>query len=1125
MSFPPETARGRKALLPILSIFALCAIHASRAPAANADGPRWFGKNRPSQIFDPASALEGTLIKTLAGTGEAGALGDGGPAMDARLNAPQDVAPNPDETLLYIADINNHRVRRIDLTTGAIDTFAGNGDNDSYGNIGPANEAAVAAPRSVAVDRLGNVYIGSLHQVRVVNPLGIIDLFAGSVPGDSGEGGPARQARFRTIGGLAVDTDGGLLIADIQNNKIKKVKTDGTVATIAGTGLPGGSGDGGPPVLAQLDNPVDIAVDPNGTIYIAERLGSRIRMIRGGVITTILDRGMDPDFFGPRGIALVEDFFLYYSSGNQVVQRLNLFDGTIRLIAGNGNTGMSGDGGPAHIASLNQPIGIALNRAGDLYIADSSNHKIRFVSIPPEEIEPTPTPTHTPTPSPTFTPTPSNTPTRTPRSRTPSPTITPFPTVTATATPTPFPEGQIAPNIPSGTSLGPNYVFFTNQTSVFIPSATQTNKVKVVLSSTPDGQGALLTSDAIALTVRHPAGTVAHATIAFADTGTSKPPVDITQYFAEGRNGIQARLIDTKGSGFSSLPVYAVVFSAPVLEDIPDIRALVGQDLRDVYRLEDFLTDRDTPIRDVTWAINVSNGGPNIITGPGRSISVEALGEPGTHSFRVEASDGVFSATEDVMVKFSTFMFDGFQLDDAALVDDYAYISPVNLRFLLDPPGVNIADVPLETSFEAGKGIRAAHVAHGEVFIFPEFPGGLAAEPVTISITGQRRSNPDDYDGLVVKASSITPPEGGEGGVDYNFSAETLAETGWTARATEGEPMGEAFLGPIPFDPVPAITDGYGAVFRASPGETVTLFSDPIPLPPGPVMISAWVAVDKLTGDVNDLPSVTLALAEDSFNLSLTTMRGAGVAGPGEYQFMGAHHDAVGPETNALIQIAGTHKDGRAEVYVDNVRVFPMTRDIDQALGQTRLPVEFDGTFETVLRGLGAFVAVNEAATFGAEAYVTREANRRVIPGGLSQSLLLDLMEPSSAAQIEIGPTFVDPGLYPRFFSARAHARVAREGGGFFAVGLTNGLFDAVAFVSNDRLPRGEEWRAVTATGLFAKPGLFDPILILQNRNIPGAFPGVFRDGADVAVDDITIEAYQDSPHLWDHKLLPIAEE
>ena len=601
-------------------------------------------------------------------------------------------------------------------------------------------------------------------------------------------------------------------------------------------------------------------------------------------------------------------------------------------------------------------------------------------------------------------------------------------------------------------------------------------------------------------------------------------PVNITRFFAQGKNVVQCRLIDSKGSGFSSDPIYIVVFSAPVIRDLHDIRGLVNQNLDDVYKLEDFLYDRDTPIADVTWAISVNPRGPAILQGPHQSISVRSANIPIDSTFVVQASDGIFSVSEEVRVKFSTFMFDAFQVEDAPLVDDYAYVSPYNLGAMLNPPGVNVADVPFGTAFTALQGLSAARVAHGYTFLFPEFPGGNVLSPLTVSIVGQRLNNPNDYDGVILKTSSVYPPLDGQADRNYNFSAESLAQTDWQIRATENIPPGEITLGVIPLDPVPAITDGYGAIFSVNPGESITLFSGSIALPPGPSTISMWFAAEKVSGNENELPTVTLALAEDSYNLSYTRIRAPEVLGRSEYQYLSTSYDVLGTQVNALIQIYGSQTSGRAEVYVDNVRVYPMPRDIDRSLGNTRLPIRFDGAFSSVRSRLGELVMEDPGATVGGRAFVSSGLNRSLtpdIPGDLRQSLYLELNQPTSSVRVQVGPNAVDQNLYPRFLSARSYVQVAKEGGGDFAIGLTNGIQEAVTYISNDHLNEAHDWVRVTAAGLFSQPGLFDPVIILENRNIPGAFPGVFRDGATLAVDDVSLEAFQDSPNLWDHKQLP----
>ncbi len=1084
-----------------------------------------LGKRNPdfgNQAVSPL-AIENSTIETIAGIPEdSGFDGDGIQATNSRLNTPQDVAFFPDGDLL-IADMNNHRVRRLDLSTGIITTFAGNGFNGVTGNTRFATQAALAQPRGLAVDALGNVYISTLHQIRRVAPNGIIDLYAGSTLGDAGDNIPAREAQFQTLGGLTIDpTNGNLLVADILNHKVRQITPDGIVTTLAGTGVLGGEGDGGPSHLAQLFSPVDVKVDPFGTIYIAERLGNRIRMIRDGVINTIYDSTINPRFNKPRGLAVLDDIFLYFSADDHYIRRYNRFDNLIEPIAGTGMGGFSGDGGPPETASLNAPVRLAIDMDQNLYIADSKNHVIRRINIPPHNIAPTPTPTLTPTPTviPTFAPT--STPTRTPRQqRTPSPTPTPYPTATPTPTPTALPGGQLAPPILPGQSTSPNFTFFTNRQVLDVPNDPNEGTIKIVLSSTADGTGQLSTQDTIALSVQHPSGSVLHATKTFVNLAEPQDPWDITQLFEKGRNAVTVRLIDSKGTEFSSTALYLVVFTAPVIRDLPDIRVLVEEEAENVYNLNDYVYDRDTPVEDIAWSIETELDIPEVTLEMDDSISVNAGDEVLETQFRVWASDNIFDVSEDVKIKVSTFRVNEFVLQDAPLVADFAYISPYSLRGMLQPLGVNVADVPFETTFAIDIGLKEALVARGEVFLFPEFPGGTVDQPEKISILGKRESNPDDLDAAVLSTSSVVPPGDGDAERNYNFTAENFNQTNWSVREVNPAVYqpGEVKLDFIPPEPVTFITDGYGASFSVEPGEAIRLVSDRLDLPPGPTKISVWYAVEKLDGNSDDVPTVWLGLAEDSNNISYIKVGGSEILGESRYQYLCTYYDVKEPNVYALIQVVGSHSSGRAEVFVDNVRVFPAKRDIDQALGVTDLPVDFDGTFESNIKNLGVLF---EEIPFGGRAGITSRANRTIIPGGFKQSMILELAKEShSAVHVLVGPNPVEEELFPRVLTARAYVQSLDETGGVFGIGITNGNVETATYVSNDRFPNDPDWMQVSAGGLFSQPGVMEPLIIIENRNTAGLFPGIIVDGATLAVDDITFEAFQDTPLMWDHKQIP----
>ena len=281
--------------------------------------------------------LAGT-ISSFAGTGEPGFSGDGGPASAARLDFPTGVAVDG-EGNVYIADSGNRRIRRVDLA-GTISSFAGTGEPGFSGDGGPASAARLGNPWNVAVDGEGNVYIADSgnRRIRRVDLAGTISSFAGTgEPGFSGDGGPASAARLGNPWNVAVDGEGNVYIADSGNRRIRRVDLAGTISSFAGIGEPGFSGDGGPASAARLGYPEGIAVDGAGNVYIAD-------------------------------------------SSNRRIRRVDLA-GTISSFAGTGEPGFSGDGGPASAARLNFPTGIAVDGAGNVYIADRPDHRVRKLML------------------------------------------------------------------------------------------------------------------------------------------------------------------------------------------------------------------------------------------------------------------------------------------------------------------------------------------------------------------------------------------------------------------------------------------------------------------------------------------------------------------------------------------------------------------------------------------------------------------------------------------------------------------------------------------------------------------------------------------------------------------------
>ncbi len=248
---------------------------------------------------------EGT-ITTFAGTRERGFSGDRGPAVQAQLNGPHGVAVDTDGNL-YIADTLNYRIRRVD-TEGTITTFAGTGEKGNSGDGDPAIRTLLNDPYDVAVDTNGNLYIAdtSSHRILRVDIAGTITTFAGTGDrGFSGDGGPAVQALLNDPYGVAVDTDGNLYIADTLNHRIRRVDAEGTITTFAGTGDRGISGDGGPAVQALLDRPRGVAADTDGNVYIAGAFNHRIRRVdTEGTIATFAGTG-NRGFSGDGGPAVV----------------------------------------------------------------------------------------------------------------------------------------------------------------------------------------------------------------------------------------------------------------------------------------------------------------------------------------------------------------------------------------------------------------------------------------------------------------------------------------------------------------------------------------------------------------------------------------------------------------------------------------------------------------------------------------------------------------------------------------------------------------------------------------------------------------------------------------------------
>lgn len=281
-------------------------------------------------------------VTVIAGTGRAGYSGDGGQATAAQLNAPSDAIPAPDGSV-YIADTSNDRIRKI-APNGIITTIAGTSPAGFAGDGGAATAARLNGPFALLLDSAGNLYFTDYlnYRVRRISPSGTITTIAGSGRLSlSGDGGPATAADGAPMW-MAFGPDGSLYLTDdgdarfFGNSRVRRVAPNGTISTVAGTGVDGFSGDGGQARSAQFRSVGGVAVDSNGNIFISDPLNGRIRRV-------------DPN------------------------------TGIITTFAGTGTAGAGGDGGPAIQAQLNLPFGMTTDPQGNVYVADRNNLKIRRI--------------------------------------------------------------------------------------------------------------------------------------------------------------------------------------------------------------------------------------------------------------------------------------------------------------------------------------------------------------------------------------------------------------------------------------------------------------------------------------------------------------------------------------------------------------------------------------------------------------------------------------------------------------------------------------------------------------------------------------------------------------------------
>lgn len=302
-----------------------------------------LASNNVMQTVDPAACSTGPVgtITTVVGTGTAGYSGDGGSASSALLSQPAGIAFDPSGNM-FIADSNNNVIRRVDASTQVITTFAGTGAASYSGDGGPAASAQLNHPTHVVFDAVGNLYVTDANNARIrrvdTNTLIITTVAGNGIPGYSGDGGPATSAQLNFPDGIGLDGSGNLYIGDALNNRVRKLDiATGIITTVAGTGTAGYSGDGGLAINAELNFPSRPAVDAAGNIYIADSQNNRVR-------------------------------------------RVDATTQVIVTIAGTGVAGYSGEAEQASTAELNDPLSVTVDTTGNLYIGDINNERIRVVN-------------------------------------------------------------------------------------------------------------------------------------------------------------------------------------------------------------------------------------------------------------------------------------------------------------------------------------------------------------------------------------------------------------------------------------------------------------------------------------------------------------------------------------------------------------------------------------------------------------------------------------------------------------------------------------------------------------------------------------------------------------------------
>lgn len=342
-----------------------------------------------------------SVIATVVGNGVADFKGDGSSALMASLSNPRAITVDA-EGNIYISDSSNNRIRKVDAKTGIITTVAGNGTRDYSGDGGAATKASLAFPMGLATDREGNLYIADArnHRIRRVDAkTGIITTVAGQgIRGLGGDNGPALSALLAYPTSVALDEEGNLYIADSENGGVRRVdRKTGIISSVVGEGTPGAKTDpsGTPTIRGLFVAPVGLTYDGKGSLYVADSFLNRIKKVEIATrkVTIVAGKGVN-QFCGdggpakeaclnqPAGVALDAAGNVYIAdAGNDRVRKVDVKTGIVTTIAGTGQRGFSGDNGPATKANLAFPTGVAVDPSGHILIVEPNNHRARRVEV------------------------------------------------------------------------------------------------------------------------------------------------------------------------------------------------------------------------------------------------------------------------------------------------------------------------------------------------------------------------------------------------------------------------------------------------------------------------------------------------------------------------------------------------------------------------------------------------------------------------------------------------------------------------------------------------------------------------------------------------------------------------